>query len=300
MLPTHAHKQQQQQQHPLQLPPQPSPVVKTEVKRQRKEERLMKNRESATQSRLRRKHEYDNMKVYVKELEDKIHSLENGLASSHTECKSLREQNAFLQDMIRKQFDVTHSSKAPPTHEIKMEVQKPVSDPTTDSGSAMGTVTGTLPRFVDDAGQEASSSMGKKRGIDNVEAPENRSPARKTPFVKISPAMMMTVAVMFCLATCLNPAGFSATSETATGAGVPYVGRTVLTSQTSNITSVVDVWQYVANVFLNFVVLGVLGVGVSTLHASFASGGVVQGIEHAVRSMLPGCLVLPGAKAKDS
>ncbi len=68
----------------------------------------MKNRESATQSRLRRKHEYENMQVCVKALEDRIHSLEKSLSSSHTECTSLREQNAFLQDVIRKQFDLTH------------------------------------------------------------------------------------------------------------------------------------------------------------------------------------------------
>jgi hypothetical protein len=298
--------QKMQKQQNFQPPPQSRPGVKIEepqtlpttnkvetAKRQRKEERLMKNRESATQSRLRRKHEYENMKILVKELEEKIHSLENSLASSHTECKSLREQNAFLQDMIRKQFDVTHSSKGSPAEVASPEIEKALDQ--NNSNPPVKVVTGTLPRFVTEAGDKGASITGKKRGIDATSTPEQSSLTKKTPFVKISPGMMMTVAVMFCLASCLTP---SSESTIESNAGIPYVGRNVLSSQSSNLTSMVDMWQFTANVLFNFVFLGVFGVGLNTMYTFFTSEGHLH-FDANIRSMLPSFMYSMG-KTKHS
>lgn len=71
------------------------------VKRQRKEVRLMKNREAANRSRIKKKHAMDALEAQVEDLNQQLSSLQQDLAASRAECNALREQNDFLKTLVR-------------------------------------------------------------------------------------------------------------------------------------------------------------------------------------------------------
>lgn len=71
------------------------------AKRQRKEIRLMKNREAANRSRIKKKYAMDALEAQVEELNQHLSSLQQELAASRAECNALREQNDFLKTLVR-------------------------------------------------------------------------------------------------------------------------------------------------------------------------------------------------------
>lgn len=71
------------------------------AKRQRKELRLMKNREAANRSRLKKKTAMEALEQQVEQLNQQVSALQQELAASRAECAALREQNDFLKSLVR-------------------------------------------------------------------------------------------------------------------------------------------------------------------------------------------------------
>jgi hypothetical protein len=74
-------------------------------KRTKTEEKLMRNRESANKSRLKRKHEKLQLEETVAELREKVRTLEMENNALLTDNTTLSQHNFFLQSMLKKQQD---------------------------------------------------------------------------------------------------------------------------------------------------------------------------------------------------
>lgn len=72
-------------------------------KRSKAEEKLIRNRESANKSRLKRKHERVQLENTVKELKERVRVLEMENNALLTDNTTLSQQNCFLQDLLKKQ-----------------------------------------------------------------------------------------------------------------------------------------------------------------------------------------------------
>ncbi|OQR93651.1 hypothetical protein THRCLA_08387 [Thraustotheca clavata] len=72
----------------------------TSPKRSKHEIRLMKNRESANKSRLRRKNQINDLANDVQQLTEERNSLKTEVAALRAENQSLRDQNQFLRGLV--------------------------------------------------------------------------------------------------------------------------------------------------------------------------------------------------------
>jgi hypothetical protein len=81
----------------------PSNMTAADIKKRKRDERLMKNREAANKSRDRKKRNMEILTTQVSELEARIQGLSNELAASKAENTTLKGQNEFLRGLLTQQ-----------------------------------------------------------------------------------------------------------------------------------------------------------------------------------------------------
>jgi hypothetical protein len=83
--------------------PMPNNMNSADLKKRKRDERLMKNREAANKSRERKKRNMELLTTQVSELEAKIQRLSNELSASTAENTTLKGQNEFLRGLLTQQ-----------------------------------------------------------------------------------------------------------------------------------------------------------------------------------------------------